>query len=323
MNNPQNSDVSKCGHKNLKKSGGYIVCQDCGVVLDENIDFANNVPLDDHYKETQLDYERNIKIRDSKAKQDPIIKQKYERLQILEKWYRDYQTSFTEQRKTITFLKSYGINIDNVKYEAIKNRYLRYNRNHRKTYQNMVIIFLAIIWMEIKDTTNIRIERFIDISNELGHKINKKMLNNAMLKIRRTEEFWKKFRKIEDIDNEIKNRIKVLFEKGLNNIPYEKVKMFINSKSDYNKLKIEMQLMANELLDKISYNQLRNLNYKAFTAGLIYYVGQCLDNRKIFTQNLIEEATLFSSTTIRKKFQVLKEILGYPKSNKKKSLTNY
>jgi hypothetical protein len=177
--------------------------------------------------------------------------------------------------------------------------------------------------MEIKDTTNIRIERFIDISNELGHKINKKMLNNAMLKIRRTEEFWKKFRKIEDIDNEIKNRIKVLFEKGLNNIPYEKVKMFINSKSDYNKLKIEMQLMANELLDKISYNQLRNLNYKAFTAGLIYYVGQCLDNRKIFTQNLIEEATLFSSTTIRKKFQVLKEILGYPKSNKKKSLTNY
>ena len=323
MNNPQNSDVSKCGHKNLKKSGGYIVCQDCGVVLDENIDFADDIPMDDRYKEAQLDYERNIKIKDSKAKQDPIIKQKYERLALLEKWYRDYETSFTEQRKTIAFLKSYGLNIDNVKYEAIKNRYLRYNRNHRKTYQNMVIIFLAIIWMEIKDTTNIRIEKFIIISNELGHKVNKKMLNNATLKIRRTEDFWKKFKKIEDIDKEIKNRIKVLFEKDLNNIPYEKVKFFINSKSEYNKLKIEMQLLANEFLEKISYNQLRNLNYKAFTAGLIYYVGQCIENRKIFTQNLIEEATRFSSTTIRKKYQILKEFLGDPKSKKNLSLDNF
>jgi hypothetical protein len=258
-------------------------------------------------------------VRDSKAKQDPLIKQQYDRIQTLEKWYRDYQTSFSEQRKTIEFLKSYGINIDHAKYEAIKKRYLKYNRNHRKSYQNMVIIFLAVIWMEIKDTTNMRIERFIEISNELGHKVNKKMLNNAMLKIKKTEKIWKKFKTTEQIEKEIKNRIKILFGKDLHNIPYEKIKDHISSKSEYNKVQVEMQLIADKLLNDISYNHLKNLNYKAFTAGLIYYVGQCLENRKIFTQSLIEEATKFSSTTIRKKYQILKEILGSPKQQNKRS----
>ncbi len=319
MNNPNQGDreISECEHKNVKRDSGFLVCQDCGIVLDDNIDFVDTIPIDDHYKESQLDYERNIRVRNSKAKQDPFIKQQYDRIQTLEKWYRDYQTSFLEQRKTIEFLKSYGINIDHVKYEAIKKRYLRYNRNHRKTYQNMVIIFLAIVWMEIKDTTNIRIERFIEISNELGHKINKKMLNNAMLKVKKTEKLWKKFKTIDEIEKEIKNRIKILFGKDLNNIPYEKLKDHIPSKSEYNRIKVEMQLITDKLLNEISYNDLKNLNYKAFTAGLIYYIGQCLENRKIFTQSLIEVATKFSSTTIRKKFHILKDILGPPNQQKK------
>ena len=320
MNNPnqRNHEISKCEHKNVKRDSGFLVCQDCGIVLDENRDFVDNIPIDDQYKESQSDYERNIRVRDSKAKQDPLIKQQYDRIQTLEKWYRDYQTSFSEQRKTIELLKSY-VNIDQVKYEAIKKRYLRYNRNHRKSYQNMVIIFLAIIWMEIKDTTNIRIERYIEISNELGHKINKKMLNNAMLKIKKSEKLWKKFKSTDDIEKEIKNRIKILFGKDLHNIPYEKVADHIPSKSEYNKLQVEMQLIADRLLNEISYNHLKNLNYKAFTAGLIYYVGKCLENRKIFTQSLIEEATKFSSTTIRKKFHTLKDILGPPKQQSKMS----
>jgi len=314
--NKKNNDVSECKHHNVKREAGFLVCQDCGIVLDENIDFVDSIGTDDHYKESQLDYERNIRIRDSKAKQDPLIKQQYDRLQTLEIWYRDYQASFTEQKKTIEFLKNY-VNIDQVKYEAIKKRYLRYNRKHRKSYQNMVIIFLAMVWMEIKDTTNIRIERFIDICNELGHKINKKMLNNAMLKIRKTEKLWKKIKTTGDIEKEIKNRIKILFGKDLNNIPYETVKNYIANKGEYNKLKVEMQLLADKLLNNISYNDLKNLNYKAFTAGLIYYVGQCLgENRKVFTQALIEEATKFSSTTIRKKFHILKDILGDPEQQK-------
>jgi hypothetical protein len=76
-----------------------------------------------------------------------------------------------------------------------------------------------------------------------------------------------------------------------------------------------MLLIADKLLMQIPYDKLKNLNYKAFTAGLIYYIGQSLEgkeNRKIFTQSLIEETTKFSSTTIRKKFHILKDILGEP-----------
>ncbi|GAJ00421.1 unnamed protein product, partial [marine sediment metagenome] len=53
-------------------------------------------------------------------------------------------------------------------------------------------------------------------------------------------------------------------------------------------------------------------NHKAFTAGLIYYIGQSLENRKIITQSIVERTSRFSSTTIRKKFNALKKILGDP-----------
>jgi len=307
-----NNSNNECTHKNINRESGFLVCQDCGLILDDNIAFE--MSINGKYTESQQDYERNIRIRDSKALQDPTIKQQYDRIFILEKWYRDYETSFTEQRKTIEFLRSYNITIDNIKFQAIKKRYLKYNRKHRRTYQNMVIIFLAIVWIEIKETTNVRVEKYIFICNELGHKINKKMLNNAMLKVKKTEKMWKRLKSQTDIEKEIKEKIKILFQKDLNSISYEKVKEYIPNQSEFDKLKISMQLMADELLKKIPYKDLKNLNYKAFTAGLIYYIGQTLENRKIFTQSLIEESTRFSSTTIRKKFNILKDILGFPQS---------
>ena len=321
-NQNQDSPTNECRHEKVKREGGYLVCENCGLILDENVDFMEDIPISDFkYNDSQLDYERSIRIRDSRAKQDPIIKQKYDKIQMLEKWYRDYETSFTEQKRTIELLKSYGIGltIDKAKFQDIKKRYLTYLKKHRQTYQNMVIIFLAIVWLEIKDTTNIRIERYIKVCNELGHKTGKKMLNNAMLKIKKTEKIWKKYKSLEDIETEIKNRVKILFEKDLNNIPYDKVKNIVPSKGDYEKLKVELLLVADKLLKRIPYENLQNLNYKAFTAGLIYYIGQSLEgkeNRKIFTQALIEETTKFSSTTIRKKFHILKDILGEPKEQK-------
>ena len=310
----QDNSNDECPHNSIKSEGGFLVCQDCGLTIDDNYEF--DMPVNGQYKKSQLDYERSIRIRDSKATQDPIIKQKYDKIQTLEKWYRDYETSFTEQRKTIELLKNYGFNIDQVKFQAIKKRYLKFNRKHRRTYQNMVIIFLAIVWMEIKETTNVRVERYIEVCNELGHKINKKMLNNAMLKVKKTEKMWNKFKTKADIEKEIKEKIKILFQKNLNNISYDKVRYYMPDKAEYNKLKIDMQLLADKLLNKISYEELKNLNYKAFTAGLIYYIGQTLEKnkRKIFTQSLIEESTSFSSTTIRKKFHILKDILGVPQS---------
>ncbi|MFX1572263.1 MAG: hypothetical protein ACFFB0_05905 [Promethearchaeota archaeon] len=312
-----NLEISTCEHRNVRQEGGHIVCQDCGLILEEKA-FGKTVPRTEYYTDSQRDYERRIRMSDSKALQDPKIKEKYERIKILEKWFRDYQSDFSEQKKTIDLLKSHGmgLNIDNVKYQTIKDRYLRFNKYHRHTYQNMVIIFLAIVWMEIKDTTNIRLEEFIAVSREFGHKINKKMLNNAMLKIKKTERMLKEKKNIRDLEKEIKSRIKIVFQKDLNSIPFEAVKKSILTKQEYVKLKIEMQLLADKLLNKVSYEQIQNLNYKAFAAGLIYYIGQTLDNKKIFTQNLIEKYSKFSSTTIRKKYHTLKEILGKPEISK-------
>ena len=312
--------TSECSHDNTKEEGGFLVCQECGMVLEDKMAFESSTTSSD-YSDSQRDYERRIKMGDTRAKQDPKIKEHYDKIQTLEKWFRDSKSTFTEQKRLIELLKSYeiGLNIDQVKYQSIKDRYLLYNKKYRKTYQNMVIIFLALVWMEIKDITNVRIERYIEVCNELGHKINKKMLNNAMLKINKVEKKQKKKKKSKiDIEKEIKEKIKILFQKNLNDIPYRKIEGFFPQKSEYDRIKIEMQLLVDEYLEKIPYDNLRNLNYKAFTAGLIYYVGQTLDNRKVFTQSLIEKTTQFSSTTIRKKYQILKELLGNPKNQKPK-----
>lgn len=320
MNNKKNSksEIFTCPHKNIKQDSGFIVCQDCGLIMEDNLAFESTASTSDLYTDSQRDYERKINISNSKALQDPVIKEKYDRIKTLEKWFRDYESDFTEQKKTIELLKSHGIglNIDNVKYQEIKDRYLNYNKYHRHNYQNMVIIFLAIVWLKIKDTTNIRIEEFIKASRELGHKINKKMINNAMLKVKRTEKIFKEKKSALEIEYEIKNKIKIVFQKDLNNISYQGIQEFFTDKVEYEKIKIEMLLLADKVLKIISYSQIQNLNYKAFTAGLIYYIGQTLDNRKIFTQSLIERTSKFSSTTIRKKYHFLKELLGNPQNLK-------
>jgi len=282
--------------------------------MEDNLAFEDTVSTSEFFNDSQRDYERKIKAGDVKALQDPVIKEKYERIKTLEKWFKDYESDFTEQKKTIELLKSHGIglNIDNVKFQEIKDRYLRYNKYHRHNYQNMVIIFLAIVWIEIKDTTNVRIEEFIKVSRELGHKINKKMLNNAMLKVRETEKMLKNKKTVKDLEEEIKNRIKIVFQKDINSIPYEEVQEHFSNNSEFEKIKINMQLTVNKILNDISYDHIQNLNYKAFTAGLIYYIGQTLENRKIFTQSLIEKYSKFSSTTIRKKFHILRDFLGDP-----------
>ena len=311
------SEVEVCSHKNIKKDSGFFVCQDCGLIMEENLAFEETVPTSDFFTDSQRNYERRIRVSDSKALQDPVIKEKYDRLKTLEKWFRDYESDFTAQKKTIELLKGHGIglNIDNVKYKEIKDRYLKYNKYHRHNYQNMVIIFLAIVWMEIKDTTNIRIEEFIKVSKELGKKTNKKMLNNAMLKVKRTENMLKSKKTKLDLEKEIKNRIKIVFQKDLNHIPFEVVKEFFKDKVEYEKIKVEMQLLADRILNKISYGQIQSLNYKAFTAGLISYVAQ-VNHQKAFTQNLVEKYSKFSTTTIRKKYHVLRNLLGDPQALK-------
>ncbi|MBY9008861.1 MAG: hypothetical protein KGD74_03235, partial [Candidatus Lokiarchaeota archaeon] len=204
--NDNNKKIADCEHKNIKQDAGYFVCQDCGLIDKDQIAFER-VPLHDFYSESHLDYERKIKISDSRAIQNPKTRARFEQIKTLSKWFKDSQSSFTEQKKTISVLQSYGIglNLDNVKYNEIKDKYIRYNKYHRQTYENMVIIFLAIIWMEIKETTNVRIEDFIKASKELGHKINKKMLNNAMLKVKRTDKRLKGYKNAINLEEEIKN----------------------------------------------------------------------------------------------------------------------
>ncbi|MFW9940833.1 MAG: hypothetical protein ACFFFT_07320 [Candidatus Thorarchaeota archaeon] len=320
MRNNKDIDLEtlECQHKNVKREGGELICQDCGLILEEKLASEDNQGYGEFYSDYQRDYERRIRVSDSKALQDPVIREKYERIKTLEKWFRDYESDFTEQKKTIELIKSHGIglNIDNVKYREIKERYLRYNKYHRHNYQNMVILFLAIIWLEIKDTTNIRIEEFIRVSKELGHKINKKMLANAMLKVKRTEKMLKEKKNASLLEKEIKHRIKIVFQKDLNSIPYKEVQDSFSNKSQFEKTKIDMQLLVDKILNLIPYEQIQNLNYKAFTAGLIYFIGQTLTNRKIFTQSIIEKYSKFSSTTIRKKYHLLKEILGDPQKFK-------
>ncbi|MBD3229298.1 MAG: hypothetical protein GF329_14030, partial [Candidatus Lokiarchaeota archaeon] len=152
--NQKNSEnILECSHQNIKEEGGYLVCQDCGLILDENIEFESNSNQFDYYDQSQQDYERRIRIRDSRAKRNPKIKQKYEKIKTIDKWFKNYETSFIDQKKTIDLLRGYGIglNINQVKLREIKERYIRYLKNYKKSYQNMVIIFLAILWMEIKD----------------------------------------------------------------------------------------------------------------------------------------------------------------------------
>ena len=97
---------SECSHENTKADGGFLVCQDCGMVLEDKMAFESSKSSSD-YSDSQRDYERRIKLGDSRAKQDPKIKEHYDKIQTLEKWFRDSKSTFTEQKRLIELLKSY------------------------------------------------------------------------------------------------------------------------------------------------------------------------------------------------------------------------
>ena len=114
--NSTNKEIAECKHKNIKLESGYYVCQDCGLIDKDQIAFEK-ASSPDFYSESQLDYERKIRISDSRATQDPKTKARFEQIKTLSKWFKDSQSSFAEQKKTISMLKSYGIglNIDKAK----------------------------------------------------------------------------------------------------------------------------------------------------------------------------------------------------------------
>ncbi|MFX0032559.1 MAG: TIR domain-containing protein [Candidatus Hodarchaeota archaeon] len=81
--------VVECQHKNIEQKGGYLVCKDCGLTFEDRIAFEESLsPIS--YSDSQVDYERKIRLSDSKATHDPKIKQKYDQIKTLDKWYRDY-----------------------------------------------------------------------------------------------------------------------------------------------------------------------------------------------------------------------------------------
>lgn len=321
-------DRTSCSHKNLLRNRGHIVCKDCGLILSEDITILkDNFPYSSELEKQQRIYEYRIKKLDKAALQDPIIKLKYDKIKKLGKWYKDSKTNFARQKSEIDLLKNHNIHIGSVQFESIKKKYLTYLKNFKKPFQNMILIFFAIIWDEIKDLTNIRIERYIEICNEIGHKINKKMLNNALIKVNTI-----KVKKKKDIDNvlksikkekkqlklelekKLKEQIKFLFNREINRIPYHLVNYYIESEEKFENMKIQMQLLAFKVLKLIPYKFINSVNIKAFTAGFIYYIAQISPFKKIFTQKIIadEEVSDFSATTIRKQFNYIKQFLGEP-----------
>ena len=79
--------------------------------MEDDVAFEDTASSSDFFTDSQRDYERRIRVSDSKALQDPIIKQKYDRIKTLEKWFRDYESEFTDKKKTIDLLKVHGIGL--------------------------------------------------------------------------------------------------------------------------------------------------------------------------------------------------------------------
>ncbi len=321
-------DATSCSHKNLLRDRGHIVCKDCGLILSEDITILkDNFPYSSELENQQRIYEYRIKKLDKAALQDPIIKLKYDKIKKLGKWYKDSKTNFTRQKSEIDLLKNHNIQIDSVQFESIKKKYLTYLKNFKKPFQNMILIFFAIIWDEIKDSTNIRIERYLEICNEIGHKINKKMLNNAVIKVstikvkkKKDKDYVLTFIKKEkkqlklELEKKLKEQIKFLFNREINRISYHLVSNYIENEEKFENMKIQMQLLAYKVLKLIPYKFINSVNLKAFTAGFFYYISQISPFKKIFTQKIIadEEVSDFSATTIRKQFNYIKQFLGEP-----------
>ena len=84
MNDNKNSSAkeSECEHKNLRQEGGFFVCQDCGLTEKDQIAFEKT-PIQEFYSDSQLEYERKIRISDSKAIQNPVTRRRYEQINTL------------------------------------------------------------------------------------------------------------------------------------------------------------------------------------------------------------------------------------------------
>ena len=68
------------------------------------------------------------------------------------------------------------------------------------------------------------------------------MLNNAMLKVLKSEDQWKKRSiNIYELEKQIKNKIKILFQKNLNDLSFESINELKIGKEEFNKLKIEIK----------------------------------------------------------------------------------
>ena len=94
---------SKCPHKNVKQEGGELVCKDCGLILEEKLASEYLNSYGGYNSDSQRDYEKRIRTGDSKALQDPIIREKYERIKTLvrERKIEDAQKLYFEQQSKL------------------------------------------------------------------------------------------------------------------------------------------------------------------------------------------------------------------------------
>ena len=83
-NKKESKKDTDCQHKNLRQEGGFFVCQDCGLIEKDQIAFEK-IPAPAFYSDSQIEYERKIRVNDSKAIQDPETRKRYEQIKTLSK----------------------------------------------------------------------------------------------------------------------------------------------------------------------------------------------------------------------------------------------
>ena len=64
-NKKEFKEDTECQHKNLRQEGGFFVCPDCGLIDKNQITFEQS-PAPDFYSDSQLEYERKIRVNDQK-----------------------------------------------------------------------------------------------------------------------------------------------------------------------------------------------------------------------------------------------------------------
>ena len=100
------TEENGCSHKNIKQEGGFFVCQDCGLIEKDQIAFERT-PIPEFYSNSQLEYERKIRVSDSKAIQDPETRRRYEQIKTLNKWLEEESAQTLDHAKVIP-VESFG-----------------------------------------------------------------------------------------------------------------------------------------------------------------------------------------------------------------------